>query len=62
MRERGVKLQITLPKELAEQVDKEVKNSYTTRSALLIKVIHDFLENKAKEEQPRKKVLELNIK
>lgn len=63
MRIRGIKMQVTLTKELAEQVEQEIKASYTTKSAWFTKVITDFLEQKQKKEDGmRKKVIDLQIK
>jgi metal-responsive CopG/Arc/MetJ family transcriptional regulator len=63
MRTRGVKMQVTLTAELAEQVEQEIKVSYTTKSAWFTKVIMDFLEQKHKKEDGmRKKVIDLQIK
>jgi len=63
MRIRGIKMQVTLTKELAEQVEQEIKDSYTTKSAWFTKVITDFLEQKHKKEDGmRKKVIDLQIK
>jgi metal-responsive CopG/Arc/MetJ family transcriptional regulator len=63
MRDRGIKLQVTLKKELAEQVEQEIKTSYTTKSAWFTKIIMDFLEQKNKKDDGmRKKVIDLQIK
>ncbi|MFN6414708.1 MAG: hypothetical protein ACK4V2_02925 [Pseudomonadota bacterium] len=56
-------MQVTLTAELAEQVEQEIKVSYTTKSAWFTKVIMDFLEQKHKKEDGmRKKVIDLQIK
>ena len=62
MRDRGTKIQVTLSKELAELVEKEIKASYSTKSAWFTKIISDFFEQKGREDGTRKKVIDLQIK
>ncbi len=62
MRDRGIKIQVTLTKELAELVEKEIKSSYTTKSAWFTKIITDFFEQKGREDSTRKKGIDLQIK
>lgn len=62
MRERGVKIQFTVTKELSELVEKEIKDSYSTRSTWFTKLITEYFEQKTKLDPQKKKRLELKVK
>ena len=62
MRERGIKIQFTVTKDLADLVEKEIKNSYSTRSTWFTKLIIEYFEQKTKLDPQKKKLLELKIK
>ena len=62
MRERGIKIQFTVTRELGELVEKEVKNSYSTKATWFTKLITEHFEQKTKQEPQKKKLLELTIK
>lgn len=62
MRERGIKIQLTVTKELADLVEKEIKNSYSTRSTWFTKLIIEHFEQKARVDPQKKKLLELKVK
>lgn len=58
MKDKGVKYQITLPKELSEKVEIDLKETYLTKSAWFNKLAKEYLDSKDKK---TKKYIELNI-
>lgn len=62
MRERGIKIQFTVTKELGDLVEKEIKNSYSTKATWFTKLITEYFEQKTKQDPQKKKLLDLKIK
>lgn len=54
------RIQITLPKEILEKIDKQIVESFSTRSKWFLKVALAELQRKEREGKP-KKVIELDI-
>lgn len=58
--QQSVKIQITLPLEVSEKIDKEIKESYTKKSLWFLKIIEEHFNNKEKN-PALKKVIKLEI-
>lgn len=56
MRQKNKKVQITLPDEIVQEIERELKESYLSKSGWFLKVAKEALDKRRK-----KKVLELNI-
>lgn len=61
MKEKGIKLQITVSEENSELIEKEVEDLCSTKTKLLNKIISDYFRSK-KNELSSKKVIDLDLK
>lgn len=59
MSERKIKIQITLPKKLGDQIDQELLQNYTNKSLFFEKVLNIYFEQK--NSFVRKKKIDLEI-
>ena len=46
MKARQVKVQISLPVELVEKIEEEIKNAYLTKSGWFLKIVKDYFDAK----------------
>lgn len=58
MKDKGIKYQITIPKELSERIEKDLEETYLSKTAWFIKLAKEYLDNK---EKKTKKIIQLNI-
>ena len=56
---KSVKVQITLPEEIAQMVEEEVRGTYTTKSYWFLKILKEYFEQKDKK---KKGSISLDIK
>lgn len=62
MAQKRVKIQLTLPKDLVDLVEKETSDNFTSMSLWFEKILRQFFEEKTKTDQSmKKKVIELDI-
>jgi metal-responsive CopG/Arc/MetJ family transcriptional regulator len=62
MTQKRIKIQLTLPRELVELVEKETSENYTSMSLWFEKVLRQYFDEKTKNDQGTgKKVIELDI-
>ena len=62
MSQKRVKIQLTLPKDLADLVEKETSENFTSMSLWFEKILRQLFERKIKDPQSNnKKILELDI-
>lgn len=58
MNDKGVKYQLTIPKDLSEKIEKDIEETYRTKSSWFIKLANEYFEDK---EKKGKKFIDLNI-
>jgi metal-responsive CopG/Arc/MetJ family transcriptional regulator len=58
MKDKKVKVQITLPEEIIEKIEEEIKKSYLSKSSWFLKLAQAYFEQKNKSS---KKVIELDF-
>lgn len=56
---RAVKFQITLPKDIAQKVEEDIKKSYSSKSFWFLKIITEHYEQR---EKKNKNFISLDIK
>jgi metal-responsive CopG/Arc/MetJ family transcriptional regulator len=56
---KSVKVQITLPEDIAKKIEEEVRESYSSKSYWFLKIVNEYFEQK---EKKKKSVISLNIK
>jgi metal-responsive CopG/Arc/MetJ family transcriptional regulator len=62
MAEKRIKIQVTLPKDIAEKIEKEVSDNFMSMSSWFEKFIRQYFEEQTKTSQAmKKKVIELDI-
>jgi hypothetical protein len=61
MKEKGIKIQITLPKELADLVEKEIEETHTTKTTWFIKITKEYFDEKNIRDR-KKKIIDLKIR
>lgn len=60
MRDKGIKYQITIPKELSDRIEIDMEQTYLTKSAWFIKLAKEYLDDRDKAKKG-KKLIELDI-
>ena len=60
MKNTGIKYQITIPKELSDRIEEDLKNTYLSKSSWFVKLAREYIDNKEKN-KTKKKVLDLDI-
>jgi metal-responsive CopG/Arc/MetJ family transcriptional regulator len=62
MAEKRIKIQLTLPKDIVEKVEKETSDNFMSMSLWFEKITRQYFEEKTKASQiMKKKVIELDI-
>jgi len=56
---KSVKVQITLPEDIAKKIEEEVRESYSSKSYWFLKIVNEYFEQK---EKKKKSIISLNIK
>lgn len=56
---KSVKVQITLPEDIAKKIEEDARESYTSKSYWFLKIVNEYFEQK---EKKKKSVISLNIK
>lgn len=46
MKTKQVKVQISLPTEIVEKINEEIKGSYQSKSGWFLKIVKDYFDNK----------------
>jgi len=62
MSQKRLKIQLTLPKDLVEKIEKETSENFTSMSLWFEKVLRQYFDEQSKTPQgTKKKLLELDI-